>query len=42
MYRIFASTVIGLYVGRIFDETKGRPLYAIKDIVNVTSATGER
>ncbi len=40
---LFANLgVIGLYVGRIFDETKGRPLYAIKDTVNVTSATGER
>ena len=23
--------VIGLYIGRIFDETKNRPLYVIKD-----------
>ncbi len=33
---LFANLgVIGLYVGRIFDETKGRPLYAIKNTVNL-------
>lgn len=27
--------VIGLYIGRIFDETKNRPLYVIKDTLNL-------
>jgi polyisoprenyl-phosphate glycosyltransferase len=38
-----ALGVTGLYVGRIFEETKGRPLYVVKETVNVTnfhSATG--
>ncbi len=26
--------VIGLYIGKIFDETKGRPLYVVKDRIN--------
>lgn len=26
--------IIGLYIGKIFDETKGRPLYVIKDRLN--------
>ena len=26
--------VIGLYIGKIFDETKNRPLYVIKDKLN--------
>lgn len=27
--------LIGIYLGKIFDETKKRPLYIIKDIVNI-------
>ena len=41
--KLVALGVTGLYVGRIFEETKGRPLYVVKETVNVTnfhSATG--
>lgn len=31
-----ALGVTGLYVGRIFEETKARPLYVVKEAVNVT------
>lgn len=27
--------VVGLYVGKIFDETKNRPIYIVKDTVNI-------
>jgi polyisoprenyl-phosphate glycosyltransferase len=27
--------VLGLYIGKIFDETKRRPLYVIKETVNI-------
>ena len=26
--------IIGLYIGRIFDETKNRPLYVVKEVLN--------
>ena len=26
--------ILGLYIGKIFDETKGRPLYIVKEKVN--------
>jgi glycosyltransferase involved in cell wall biosynthesis len=29
--------LLGVYVGRIFDEVKGRPIYAIKELINVHS-----
>lgn len=33
---LFANLgILGLYLGKVFDETKGRPLYAVKDTVNV-------
>ncbi len=31
--------VLGLYIGKVFDETKGRPLYVIRDIVGVGEKT---
>lgn len=32
---LFANLgVLGLYVGRVFDETKGRPLYIVSDLLN--------
>jgi hypothetical protein len=27
--------VLGLYIGKVFDETKNRPLYLIKEKINV-------
>ncbi|MCP4009096.1 MAG: hypothetical protein GY726_06225 [Proteobacteria bacterium] len=27
--------VIGLYLGKVFDETKARPLYIVADILNI-------
>jgi hypothetical protein len=29
--------VLGLYIGKIFDETKARPLYVMKETVNISS-----
>ena len=26
--------ILGLYIGKVFDETKGRPVYIIKDFIN--------
>ena len=28
--------VIGMYIGRIFDETKNRPLYVVRDSLNTS------
>jgi polyisoprenyl-phosphate glycosyltransferase len=25
--------ILGLYIGKTFNETKGRPIYALKDII---------
>jgi dolichol-phosphate mannosyltransferase len=25
--------ILGLYIGKIFDETKGRPLYVVQDFI---------
>jgi polyisoprenyl-phosphate glycosyltransferase len=33
-----ALGVVGLYIGRIFEETKGRPLYVIKTAMNIGQA----
>jgi polyisoprenyl-phosphate glycosyltransferase len=27
--------VLGLYIGKVFDEVKGRPLYTIRDLINM-------
>lgn len=38
---LFANLgVLGLYVGRIFEETKGRPLYVVKRTVNLDPEAG--
>lgn len=29
--------VVGIYIGKIFDQVKGRPLYVIRDVVNLES-----
>lgn len=29
--------IVGLYVGRIFEEVKGRPLFIVKNIINIES-----
>jgi len=34
-----ALGILGLYIGRIFEETKHRPLYVVKDTLNVRLAT---
>jgi len=26
--------ILGIYIGKTFEETKGRPLYVVKDTVN--------
>jgi len=33
-----ALGVVGLYVGRIFEETKGRPLYVVREALNFAAA----
>jgi dolichol-phosphate mannosyltransferase len=30
---LFALGIIGIYVGKAFDESKRRPLYIVKDII---------
>ena len=32
--------IIGEYIGRIYDEAKGRPLYVVQDMVNFPEDTG--
>jgi hypothetical protein len=27
--------IIGLYIGKIFEEVKNRPLYLVKDLINL-------
>lgn len=29
--------VLGLYVGKVFNEVKGRPLYMVKELINFES-----
>jgi dolichol-phosphate mannosyltransferase len=36
---LMALGVLGLYVGKIFEETKGRPLYVVKDTINLPHAS---
>jgi hypothetical protein len=31
--------ILGIYIGKTFEETKARPLYVIKDTVNLEMAT---
>ena len=31
---LFVMGVLGLYIGKIFDQVKGRPLYIVMDEVN--------
>ncbi|MFC1818491.1 glycosyltransferase family 2 protein [Thermodesulfobacteriota bacterium] len=39
---IFANMgVIGIYLGKIFDETKGRPLYIVRETINFPASTEE-
>ncbi|MCM3878432.1 MAG: glycosyltransferase family 2 protein [Thermoanaerobaculia bacterium] len=40
---LFANLgILGLYVGKIFDETKNRPIYVVKDVVNLPGARKAR
>ena len=32
---LFVLGIIGLYIGKIFDQVKGRPLYVVKDRINI-------
>lgn len=32
---LFVMGILGLYIGKIFDQVKGRPLYVIKDMINI-------
>lgn len=32
---LFMMGIVGLYVGKIFDQVKGRPLFVVRDLVNV-------
>ena len=39
---LFANLgLLGLYIGKIFSEVKGRPLYVVKDTSNIISKTNE-
>jgi dolichol-phosphate mannosyltransferase len=46
MMSVFASAqflmigILGEYVGRIYEQVKGRPLYVVRDVVNPAGATG--
>jgi len=31
--------ILGLYIGKIFDEVKGRPLYIIAEAVNIDAVS---
>jgi hypothetical protein len=33
--QIFITGIVGIYVGKTFDEAKKRPLYFVRDTVNV-------
>lgn len=33
---LFMTGVVGLYVGKIFDQVKGRPIFVVKDKINIT------
>ena len=39
--QLMAVGVIGEYVGRIYDEVKGRPLYVVRARVNVAAPADE-
>lgn len=39
--QLFSIGVIGEYLGRVFDEIKGRPLYFVKDYYMPTSQQNE-
>lgn len=39
---LFVMGVLGLYVGKIFDQVKGHPLYVVRDEVNVDNDNNER
>jgi len=30
--------ILGIYIGKTFEETKGRPLYIVKDTMNLGTA----
>ena len=32
---LFVLGIIGLYIGRMFQKVKGRPLYIVKNLINV-------
>lgn len=32
--------ILGIYIGKIFDEVKGRPIYAIKEKINIAAEEG--
>ena len=34
--------IIGEYIGRIYDEAKGRPLYVISELKNMEEREGPR
>ena len=31
---LFVMGILGLYIGKIFDQVKGRPLFVVADTIN--------
>ena len=33
---LFVMGVLGLYIGKIFDQVKGRPIYIVRNTINIS------
>ena len=34
---LFVMGILGLYIGKIFDQVKGRPIYVVRNTINITT-----